>query len=334
MQICRTKLESGRNRSKKIAGTINNFGEKSLGRTKKLSVTVSLLLLLGSGTGAFAQSSLSMPEMPVISVSSGPSIPSISSPAMGNSFHKPKISSTYKVVSATQSVSENISKSAEQTKNISAVKTTPQIKAAFASKNSVSAKEILAMTQGGLLSGNIYGLLNGVESNQLYASKQETNNTVLTTIISQLEEIKEKQENLERKVSYTTEKDGATFLRFTVNGEDILSSFRTVWFSSKENDGSFMVTGDRKYYEGTKLEEETFYLLFKADGNGGASMGYIVEPAIFQNHENKSSVLSKLASLKNLRATRTGNLVSLRTNLEGNTEDSVLFADILIDTGK
>ena len=116
-------------------------------------------------------------------------------------------------------------------------------------------------------------------------------------------------------------------LRFIVNGTNILDSLRTVWFSRQENDGTFLVTGDRKYYEDSKVREETFYLLFKADGNGGSAMGYNVEGKVMQDYENKNSLLYKIANDTQLKANKTGNLITLSNNSEN------LKINLLIDSG-
>lgn len=117
-------------------------------------------------------------------------------------------------------------------------------------------------------------------------------------------------------------------IRFIANGQNILDSCRTVYFSTKENDGSFLLTGDRKFYVGERAREETFYFLFKSDGNPGSRSGYFVQGEVIQDFENKSSVLHGLSKKDGLKAVKTGNLVSLRS------KDSDLNMDLLLDIGE
>ena len=116
-------------------------------------------------------------------------------------------------------------------------------------------------------------------------------------------------------------------LRFVINGYDILTSCKTVYFSRKETDGTFLLTADRKYLSDGKINSETFYFLFKADGRGGSEAGYNVVPQIMQAQENTNSLVYKLTKQNNLKAEKTGNLVSMRVNFEG------LTADLLLDIG-
>ena len=67
--------------------------------------------------------------------------------------------------------------------------------------------------------------------------------------------------------------------------------------------------------------------MFKADGRGGSEAGYNVVPQIMQAQENTNSLVYKLTKQNNLKAEKTGNLVSMRVNFEG------LTADLLLDIG-
>lgn len=212
---------------------------------------------------------------------------------------------------------------------------------------SLSASDLLSMDSNGLFS-NIYRLL-GTNTNDIYSEPSET---LLNNIISSLEEIKQEQEKINEKlakengtnqtsgnppaiqsdseiVTYKqNDQKNPSILRFSINGLNILDTCRTVYFSKKENDGSFLLTGDRKYYANGKIFTETFYFLFKSDGNSGANLGYNVQPAIIQNTENKNSFVYKLSQKKNLKAAKTGNLVTLHFS------DSELRTDVLLDIGE
>ncbi len=211
---------------------------------------------------------------------------------------------------------------------------------------SLSASDLLSMDSSGLFS-NIYGLL-GPNTNDIYSESSET---LLNGIISSLEEIKQEQEKISEKL---TQENGAnqnsqnsenqsdseiltykqngqknpSVLRFSINGLNILDTCRTVYFSKRENDGTFLLTGDRKYYASGKIFTETFYFLFKSDGNAGSNLGYNVQPAIIQNTENQNSFVYKLSQKKNLKAAKTGNLVTLHFS------DSDLRTDLLLDIGE
>ena len=106
-----------------------------------------------------------------------------------------------------------------------------------------------------------------------------------------------------------------------------MDTCRTVYFSKKDYDGSFLLTGDRRYTSDNKSRDETFYFLFKTDGNCGTSAGYNVEPQVVQDYKNEYSFLYQLSKKHNLKAEKTGNLVSLRC-----TEPAWNF-DLLLDIG-
>lgn len=100
-------------------------------------------------------------------------------------------------------------------------------------------------------------------------------------------------------------------LRFLVNSYDVLPSCKQLYFSTQESDGSFLMTGDRKYNADGKLRTETFYLLFRATGSKSGSTSYNVVPSLSQDYENQNSFLYQLATRNSLTATRTGNLVTM-----------------------
>lgn len=115
-----------------------------------------------------------------------------------------------------------------------------------------------------------------------------------------------------------------SILRFFINGNDILDSLKTVYFSDKEADGSFLLTADRKYMLSKKPRSETFYVLFKADGNSLSYKGYNVEATIVQDAKNENSLLYRFAEKQNLKAQKTGNLVSLYSTSKDMNVDMLL----------
>ncbi|MBP5284124.1 MAG: hypothetical protein J6Y93_05610, partial [Treponema sp.] len=143
-------------------------------------------------------------------------------------------------------------------------------------------------------------------------------NSTVSTLIQILRELSSIKESVSQvqapsKPAAASNKasSDAKILRFWVNGYDLLTSFRQVYFSTEESDGSFMLTADRKYKSGNKILSETFYILFKATGNSGGIITYNVSTELVQETKNPSSPVSILASQKNLKASRTGNLVKI-----------------------
>lgn len=284
-------------------------------------------------------SSLSMPEMPSLSVSAGPAMPSISVPTIGSKFYTPKFQQEYKIekpnppVSVKSEISKDMDASAIL-KSVDDAKTLLENQEIISvGSGKLSAMDILSMNSSGLFS-SVYGLLEaGAEK-----SNSKNSGTLLSDIISELNGIKERQEKSDKKlfdknadeiVAYNqNEQKGPAILRFFVDGHNILNTCKTVYFSQKEKDGSFLLTGDRRYIADNKSRSETFYFLFKSDGNGGAFMGYNVEPAVVQDYENKNSFLYRISEETSLSASKTGNLVSLRS------KDSAVKIDLLLDIGE
>ena len=213
---------------------------------------------------------------------------------------------------------------------------------ANSSKNqsAVSAADLTALANKGLLN-NFYSLL-GVSGNDALlqgglssggipsgGALPSSSNAMLEKILSELDNVK--KQNAEAVKSNEEQPPASSarpgILRFIVNGCDVLSSCRTVYFSDVGADGTFLLTGDRTYTANGQKRMETFYLLFRPAGNAGFSTQYKVECSVVQDYTNTNSFMYRLASLGNLNAVKTGNLVSLRTS------DQNCRADLLIDIG-
>lgn len=272
-----------------------------------------------SGFSLYAQQS--MPSMPTVSISDGPSMPRITAPTLGTRYYTPgKVNTNI----SNKASSQSESKSAENPVTVSNASAENQLKSMIGNTaiSRLTASDVAGLGNDGLF-GGIYGLL-GNDSNLYAASTASSNNEVLLqTIMSQLDELKKqtaKNNSSTNKtnlpVTQSSAKDLHEFepqvLRFYVNGYNILETMRTVYFSKKENDGSFLLTGDRRYTSDNKSREETFYLLFKADGNCGTSAGYYVEPQVVQDYKNEYSFLYQLTMKPELKAEKTGNLVSVK----------------------
>ena len=207
-------------------------------------------------------------------------------------------------------------------------------------QSAVSAADLTALAKKGLLN-NFYSLL-GVSGNDALlqgglsaggipsdTALPSSSNAMLEKILSELDNVK--KQNAEAVKSNEEQPPASSarpgILRFIVNGCDVLSSCRTVYFSDVGKDGTFLLTGDRTYTANGQKRMETFYLLFRPAGNAGFSTQYKVECSVVQDYTNTHSFMYRLASLGNLGAVKTGNLVSLRTS------DQNCRADLLIDIG-
>ena len=213
---------------------------------------------------------------------------------------------------------------------------------ANSSKNqsAVSAADLTALAKKGLLN-NFYSLLGSSGTDALLqgglsssgipsgAALPSSSNAMLEKILSELDNVKKQNaeavKSNEEQPLASSARPG--ILRFIVNGYDVLSSCRTVYFSDVGKDGTFLLTGDRTYTANGQKRMETFYLLFRPAGNAGFSTQYKVECSVVQDYTNTHSFMYRLASLGNLSAVKTGNLVSLRTS------DRNCRVDLLIDIG-
>lgn len=273
-------------------------------------------------------------SMPKISSSEGPAMPKISAPTFGARFYAPGAVGT----NISNKENKQASSGAEKTETQKTASAEQKLSKAEAVKKAVdylSADDVSYLGQNGFFNG-IYGLLGNDVSVSNRFSGNNANDVLLNSVMEELSMLKEKTErNSEalKKVSLPVTNSGAEngnsefnpkILRFVVNGQSIKDTIRTVYFSKKENDGSFLLTGDRKYTSGGKSRDETFYFLFKADGNCGASAGYFVEPQVIQDYKNENSFLYQLSQKPKLKAEKTGNLVSLKYVSNGWNMDFLL----------
>ena len=205
-------------------------------------------------------------------------------------------------------------------------------------QSAVSAADLTALAKKGLLN-NFYSLLGSSGTDALLqgglssggipsgGTLPSSSNAMLEKILSELDNVKKQNaeavKSNEEQPLASSARPG--ILRFIVNGCDVLSSCRTVYFSDVGEDGTFLLTGDRTYTANGQKRMETFYLLFRPAGHAGFSTQYKVECSVVQDYTNTHSFMYRLASLGNLTAVKTGNLVSLRTS------DPNCRADLLID---
>ena len=161
---------------------------------------------------------------------------------------------------------------------------------------------------------------------------------LLQKSLSRLTNLKNGQQNLTQEKKEELQNhlaDANTFkqrepsiLRFKINGYNINDSLTKVFFSDPESDGSFLLTGDRRYFVNQQARTETFYMLFRTVSSSGSSVSYRVQPTLVQDYENENSFVYRLSEAKNLTAEKTGNLVVMHY-----AEDN-LKIEMLLDIDK
>ena len=164
---------------------------------------------------------------------------------------------------------------------------------------------------------------------------QTDSNATLKSILKELQKLSQKetsQQNSTQKVVTTATWDNSSqtesqskLLRFRVNNTDILNTCQTIYFSQPEENGLFLLTGDRSYYIDNRPYEETFYFLFTPALDDKGVFYYEVEGDIMQNAPITGSKLYPLTEKPSLIARKTGNLIALKYNAKN------WNLDILID---
>ena len=286
-------------------------------------------------TNGNAQSSISMPEMP-----------SVSMPSVGSGFYTPGRSDFYNPnLNRRQTSSQNTTSassaqdSASQTASSSSSSTQTQAvtnaqnlnkiaNSATSSLNQLTADDISSLSNLGVFSqvSSLLGKGNASLLNQNTVSAQTADSETLKAILSELTSLKNQMSaqegehtaaslsdraNAEHSFSNIAKKE-PKILRFNVNGYDLLATCKKIYFSELETDGTFLLTGDRKYMSENKARSETFYFYFRAKRTENGITKYSVTPAVSQDYENEYSYLYQLTQKSELTADRTGNLVTLR----------------------
>ena len=298
--------------------------------------------------------SLTMPSMP--------SSPAVSMPSVGSGFYAPGRSDFYNpnlqrkkqaptaqttdsksvtqnssASSASDSSTQNQNATLNQTKKLNTL-----AKSASSSLNQLTADDISSMNNLGVL-GSLSGLLgrgnsnlqSQLLSNQNMVSANTVDSATLQQILGELTELKNKvasgtsvsERNAGENTFSNIVKKEPKILRFVVNGYDILPTCKKIYFSEEEADGTFLLTGDRKYMSENKVRSETFYFYFHAKGTENGVTKYTITPAVSQDYENQYSYLYQLTKKNALSADRTGNLVTLRVGEGAWTMDLLLSMD-------
>lgn len=275
-----------------------------------------------------------------------PSIQAVKVPSIGSGFYAPKIDDFYTSATIKNSAKNtNVAKAAEaetKTSEQTLSESLSELTSLSQRVNSIlSAQDMSLLDSTGDFSSisNLLAKKNLPSASTLASAdiSSNVNNGLLNQILAELKDIKNsnatatqaalKLEEIPPPSQITRQKDNAKILRFFVNGYDMLSTCKTIHFSDKENDGTFLLTGDRVYNSNNKARTETFYMLFKAVGNEGGITTYKVAPDVMQDYENKLSFLYQLSAKKNLTAEKTGNLITLKV------KEPAWNMDLLIDAG-
>ena len=243
-----------------------------------------------------------------------PSMPTVTVPHLGGGFYTPVAPKAPVIDKSSATVQEQTT----VTPSDSVARETQRAAAKTAGELGLTATDLTSMDQLGLLSSGILGggSLSALKAATAKTAPASADSLLLQQILAQLTELKAQLEKQELPAVANRQETAANrrILRFVVNGYDVLATCRDVYFSVPETDGSFLLTGDRKYLSNGANRSETFHLLFaaKAAENGFAQYG--VTAAVTQDYTNEYSFLYQLAERQPLTAQRTGNFVSLRVN--------------------
>ena len=290
---------------------------------KKIVFCASLFIISGILFAAESNSgsdTLQMPEMP--------DMPSVT---LDGSFYKPSLPT----INGTRKPGvKNDNKTKNQQENETTVNSTKtSINSLLNNSDLLSAQDISSLYDYGLFD-NISSLTGNLSS----FTQNSTTELLLKQILSSLDELKQKNKTIsqEEKAEFeNVKKDSQTFktrnpsiLRFKINGYDMKDSLTTVFFSEPETDGSFLLTADRTYFANQRNYTETFYVLFKAVKSNGSYTTFEVIPSIIQNTKNENSFVYQMSQLKNLTASKTGNLVVLNYTKGSWALDMLLDIDL------
>ncbi|MDE6351110.1 MAG: hypothetical protein K2K67_08930 [Treponemataceae bacterium] len=265
---------------------------------------------------AFSQSNTKGNASPGISMPSitAPSMPTVTVPHLGGGFYTPVAPKAPVIDKSSATVQEQTT----VTPSDSVARETQRATAKAAGELGLTATDLTSMDQLGLLSS---GILGGSSLSALKAATAKTtpasaDSLLLQQILAQLTELKAQLEKQDLPAAAHRQETAANrkILRFVVNGYDVLATCRDVYFSVPETDGSFLLTGDRKYLSNGANRSETFHLLFAAKAAENRFAQYGVTAAVTQDYTNEYSFLYQLAERQPLTAQRTGNFVSLRVN--------------------
>ena len=287
----------------------------------------------------FSASSLfAQPSFSSIGSISSPAMPSISTPSMSGGFYVPSGMNYKFYTGINETRKTEVTESKKNDENSKKEKKNSLV-------STLTAKELTALGGMGLLK-NFSGSINSLGTS-LYGTGNESSEetrVILEKVLFELEEIKKntKEFPVEKPVtivasapvisssslSSAAEKASSRILRFSVNDYDILKTCGKIYISDIQHDGSFLVTGDRRYQSDGKQRKETFHMLFKNSMGENSATRYTAAASVTQDYLNEFSFLYQLSKRKDMSAMRTGNLVIMRT------DDPEWKLELLIDLGE
>lgn len=280
------------------------------------------MCLCGLGFAQTSTTTIEFPEMPEM-----PSMPTV-----GGGFYTPSFP-TRPSSSSTAAATEA---SKEKTETVITEAITPEsvLSASLSKGNTLTAYDISSLYDSGLFSS--ISSLDTLGSLSSYTTSTSTN-VLLQQVLNSLNDLKKQQQSASAKEKNELDavktdaenfkKREPSILRFKINGYNIADSLTKVFFSDTEPDGSFLLTGDRKYFVSQQTRTETFYMLFKTVSSNGSSVTYKVQPSIVQDTKNENSYVYRLANIKNLTAEKTGNLVVMHFSGDSLSVDLLLDID-------
>ena len=102
---------------------------------------------------------------------------------------------------------------------------------------------------------------------------------------------------------------GGELVRLSVNGYSLLPTVTTLVSSILARDGSFLITGDRRYFSSNRYRTETFYFLCRKTSKDS----YRLYADVNQDEKNTYSFLYQLARKSPVEGKLTGDLLVFRT---------------------
>lgn len=299
----------------------------------KQSLRVAVFLTVSAA--AFSAATLKKTDKDPLSV---PSMPSISGamamPQIGSGFYVPgsrgfysgskpqaQAASGAKAGEASPDAENQNEPASENVSSVTKKAVSPLGLGGEKSINQLTASDLSSLNSMGLF-GSLGGLLGGNSSSagvdSILVNQNSQDSKRFEMILNELAELKQQVSASGTELKEAagglsgSKKREPKILRFIVNQRDILPTCKKVYFSEQESDGTFLLTGDRKFMSGNKNCSETFYFYFHTDGSEGGITKYKVTPAISQDAKNTGSNLYQLTHFSELKAQRTGNLVTLR----------------------
>lgn len=237
-----------------------------------------------------------------ISSVSSPQMPTVSSPTIGGGFYIPGNSRNAPYTG--QKPGADAKKT--ETKNSVAAEEKKSIEESLVNEDEMQIAEDIAEAASSLTEKERAALLKTIQNSKKTAPVSREN---------------------QNYYSGAEESKGSHILRFSVNGNDLLKTCHSVYISDLQQDGTFLITGERRYKTSGKVQSETFYIRFTATPQRADLKNYVASAEVMQPSEDENSVLYQMSQRTDLEANRTGNLVTMRTS------DPDWKLDMLIDLG-